>query len=117
MLEEPLDLAPWFHCGTCNATLATMGEDGFFRHLEGDESNCPKCSTKVDLWTVMASAVRNNFMMTGVYVAIGANTKLFSFKLGNNEHREILFEDFGIPEDARVLFQLLHTVRGRLLSG
>lgn len=104
LLKEPLDMAPWFHCLSCNATFLMPGDDGFEHYFDEPSGiPCPKCSTKIELWHVMLEAVRNNFMLTGAFMVIGANTKYFQFTLNCGEIKKLVFKDIGIPEGARVL--------------
>src|ERR1019366_6938099 len=65
--------------------------------------NCPKCTKKVDLLTVLVEAVTDNFMWIDAYQVLGATTTVFSFKLRNNDNKDLIFKEYGIPEGSRVL--------------
>jgi hypothetical protein len=89
------------------------GDEGFPRYFEMPEGDpCPKCSTKIQLWEMMVDGVRNNFMLTGAFMAIGAITTFFGFELESGAVKKLVFKELGIPENARVL-AINYTAQGR----
>lgn len=96
-------LDSWFHCGTCGRTLYLMGERGFELYFRQDTGACPQCGTKIDLRRVLLDAVVNNFMLTGAYTAMGAQTHVFSFDIAASETKELKFKEVGVPDGASIL--------------
>lgn len=97
-----MNIAPWVPCSNCNTPI-TAEEKFMFHYFNEDVINCKACNHKLDWWSVMLAAIENNFMLNGVFAAVGAKSKIINIYLKPNERTTYKLSDYGIPKNAKIL--------------
>jgi len=97
------DVAPWVRCLECQASV-TVHEQYIVDYFYSRPVFCPKCKTTIDWWKAILREVQDNFMHNQAFMPIGAQSKFFVLKLKSVERCHYKLTDYGIPEDANILY-------------
>jgi hypothetical protein len=103
MIKEPIHIPPFVGCTECD-NLLTVDDQITLDYFLGKPSICNKCKRELDWWLVIQKAIRDNFMFNQALSAIGANSIAFHVPLVPNQMTVVRFKDYGIPDNARILY-------------
>lgn len=98
-----MDVAPFVRCTSCGAPI-TISPQYVTDYFFGNRVTCSSCSTELDWWEVVLCEIHDNFMLNQAFMHIGAQSKIFTLPLKPNQRSHYKLSDYGIPEEARVLY-------------
>jgi hypothetical protein len=101
--DEVLHIDSWIWCSNCNRGYPTDVRGLFQDHFLGRPIVCQGCGAARDWWREVLAAVREHFMLTGAFHAIGAKTTVLRPRLQRGVAVTVDLAAYQIPENAIVL--------------
>lgn len=100
---------PCPHCGIVY-NLAAFFPQAYYSDVE---TQCSRCHTTFDFWKIALDSLTKRSALLRTFAAsfIGAQQAFFEIDLAPDQVREVTFAEYGVPEDARILY-LNYTVEG-----
>lgn len=96
---------PSFHCPSCGISfrLAAFFPQAYYLKIK---TECSGCNTAFDFWALAVDCLKQRSALFRNLAAgfIGAQEAFFEVTLGREEVCEFKFSDYGIPEDAKILY-------------
>jgi hypothetical protein len=94
---------PMSRCSECGEQLK-VHDEYIILYFSGIPITCSACSNKLDWWKIVLRETHDNFMLNQAFMQIGAKSKIFQLRLSPNERTHYKLSDYGIPENARILY-------------
>ena len=92
----------WFACQACGLDLG-QAPSLALAYFNGERESCPNCAKPLEPWDIILDVIRRRGFAHDILSLVGAEATFFTFQLEANEHRELRFSDFGVPNDAEIL--------------
>ena len=84
--------------------MLPVSEKSTTRYFEGKPNRCEECSALVDWWSFVLNLIQDGSLFGHAFLAIGAREQVETVNLKPGERKRILFKQYGVPEDARLLY-------------
>ena len=97
------DIAPWLRAMCCGAPLQ-IDKTHFIAFFERAEIRCSGCGKPIQLWKTSLREITENFMFNQAFSLVSARTTIFSLWLKPSQSAQYTLSDYGVPEDARILY-------------
>jgi len=102
-MKNKFDIDPWIPCSLCKAPMLVTNElfDKFFNN---EKFRCIRCMNNIDIEEQIEYAIELNLMNNGLYHLLGLPSKIYTVILQKEKSKTINFSDFGIPEEAIIVY-------------
>lgn len=88
----------------CCGTWLQIDQARFEAFFERSEIRCTCCGKPVQLWKTSLREISENFMLNQAFSLVSARTTVFSIWLKPSQSTQYKLSDFGVPEDAKILY-------------
>lgn len=89
-------------CSECHGFSFEINSQLFENYFKGNHLVCPKCSAKLNLWTLLLRHFEWNFS-SYLYTVVGANNSWIEIKMKPNEVFFLNLNQIGINDTAKIL--------------
>lgn len=90
-------------CLNCNGFL-DFEPSNFIDFMQKKSTKCPSCQNSINWFDVVKKGIFDNFMENAALGYVGCKNSIFNFVIEPNTPKELDFENYGIPSNARILF-------------
>lgn len=100
---EAIHFNSWIFCSNCSCGFPNELHDIFSDYFLGQPITCQGCAAERDWWKDVLTSVREHFMLSGAFQAIGAKTTILRPRLQSGVTVTVDLLAYDIPENAIVL--------------
>lgn len=103
-MKFPVVLPPSIYCPTCDQPIPIESQRIGAEYFSGIQPSCAACGGSFDWWTVVLTAIHENFLLSAAFAAVGARSTLTVVTLEEpGRVVELRLEEHGVPPSAQIL--------------
>lgn len=112
--DRQLTMDPFEACPNPKCTNGIpISDNRTIQYFNKRDIICSECGEKLDWWNFNLNMIKQNFLFSQTFYAIGAKTTYFEITMNPDEIAKIKFEEHGLPKSARLL-SIGYTIKGSL---
>lgn len=102
-MHFPIEIPPWIRCSKCSTGISFDPEQ-ILDYFASTQLHCRECNSSWDWWSIACMEVEDNHLGNQAFAFLGARTAIFKLTLREGQRVVYRFRDFGVPDNANVLY-------------